>query len=109
LVQHPDGAFYGTTVLGGIGLGSTFKLDVGLAPFITFVLSNGKVGRPVQILGQEPHGRSAVTFIGVSATSFKVMSDAYRVAVVPRDASTGPVLVTFPGGTLTSNKNFVVK
>jgi len=81
----------------------------GLEPFITFVRSNGKVGRPVQILGQGPHGTTAVTFIGVSATSFKVMSDTYMVAVVRRGASTGPVVVTFPGGTLTSNKNFVLK
>jgi hypothetical protein len=109
LVQHTDGAFYGTTVLGGIGLGSIFKLDVGPAPFITFVRSNGKAGPPVQIFGQGPHGTTAVTFIGVSATSFKVMSDTYRVAVVPRGASTGPVVVTLPGGTLTCNKNFVVK
>jgi uncharacterized repeat protein (TIGR03803 family) len=109
LVQHTDGAFYGATFLGGIGLGSIFKLDVGLAPFITFVRSNGKVGRPLQVLGQGLTGTTAVSFNGVSATSFRVMSDTYMVAVVPSGASTGPVVVTVPGGALTSNKNFIVK
>jgi hypothetical protein len=47
-----------------------------------------------------------VTFNGVAATSFKVLTDTFMTAVVPSGATTGPVLVTTPGGALTSNKNF---
>jgi hypothetical protein len=94
---------------GGIGLGSIFKLDVGLAPFITFVRSNARSAALSKFSLKGLTGTTAVTFIGVSATSFKVMSDTCMVAVVPRGAITGPLVVTFPGGTLTSNKNFVVK
>jgi uncharacterized repeat protein (TIGR03803 family) len=109
LVQHTNGSFYGTTENGGTGLGSIFKLDMGLGPFITFVQPHGKIGRTAQILGQGLTGTTSVSFNGTPATSIKVVSDTYMVAVVPSGASTGPVVVTTPSGTLTSNKNFVVK
>jgi hypothetical protein len=54
-------------------------------------------------------GTTSVSFNGIAAPSFKVLSDTYLTAVVPSGATTGPVVVTTPGGTLTSNKNFVVK
>src|SRR5579864_3115489 len=51
-------------------------------------------------------GSTAVTVNGVAATSFKVVSDTYMTAVVPTGATTGPVVVTTPKGTLTSNRTF---
>jgi uncharacterized repeat protein (TIGR03803 family) len=109
LVQHTNGFFYGTTEFGGTGLGSIYKLDMGLGPFITFVQSTGKVGRAAQILGQGLTGTTSVTFNGIHATTFKVVSDSYLTALVPSGATTGLVVATTPGGTLTSNRNFVVK
>ncbi len=110
LLQHTNGLLYGTTPTGGAnGFGAVYSLDMGLGPFITFVQSTGKVGRAAQILGQGLTGTTSVTFNGIAATSFKVLSDTYLTAVVPSGATTGPVVVTTPGGTLTSNKNFVVK
>jgi hypothetical protein len=79
---------------------------MGLGPFITFVRSTGGVGQTAQILGQGLTGTTAVSFNGIAATSFKVASDTFLTAVVPSGATTGPVVVTTPGGTLTSNKNF---
>jgi uncharacterized repeat protein (TIGR03803 family) len=109
-VQHTNGLFYGTTNQGGqLSLGTVYSLDMGLGPFITFVQATGKVGRAAQILGQGLTGTSSVPFNGIPATSFKVQSDTYMVAVVPPGATTGPVVVTAPSGTLTSNKNFQVK
>jgi hypothetical protein len=35
-----------------------------------------------------------------------VVSDTYMTAVVPSGATTGPVVVATPTGTLTSNKKF---
>jgi uncharacterized repeat protein (TIGR03803 family) len=89
LVQHTNGKFYGFDVLGGsLGYGDMFSLDMGLGPFVAFV---NPFGRPTQ---------------GIPATSFKVASDTYMTAVVPTGATTGKVVVTTPGGTLTSNVNF---
>jgi hypothetical protein len=79
---------------------------MGLGPFIAFVRNNGKVGATAQILGQGLTGTSSVAFSGVKATSFKVVSDTYMTAVVPTGATTGPVVVTIPGGSLTSNVSF---
>ena len=81
---------------------------MGLGPFVAFALPTGKVGKTAQILGQGLTGTSSVTFNGIPATSFTVVSDTYMTAVVPAGATTGPVVVTTPTGTLTSNKNFIV-
>lgn len=59
----------------------------------------------MQILGQGLTGSTAVTVNGISATSFKVVSDTYMTAFVPSGATTGPVVVTTRKGTLTSNHN----
>ncbi len=110
LLQHTNGLLYGTTQSGGAnGFGAVYSLDMGLGPFITFVQSTGKVGRTAQILGQGLTGTTSVTFNGIAATSFKVLSDTYLTVVVPSGATAGPVVVTTPGGTLTSDKNFVIK
>jgi uncharacterized repeat protein (TIGR03803 family) len=109
LLQHTNGPFYGTAEAGGaFGLGSIYRLDMGLGSFITFVQPTGKVSQTAQILGQGLIGTTTVTFNGVPATSFKVASDTFLTAVVPSGATTGPVVVTTPGGTLTSNKSFTV-
>jgi hypothetical protein len=79
---------------------------MGLGPFITFVQPTGRVGRSAQILGQGLTGTTSVTFNGVAATSFKVASDTFMTAVVPSGATTGKVVVTTPGGALTSNVSF---
>jgi uncharacterized repeat protein (TIGR03803 family) len=102
VVQATDGKFYGTYGVPG----AVFSLDVGLGPFITFVLPTGKVGKAAQILGQGLTGATSVTFNGVPASSFSVVSDTYMTAVIPSGASTGKVIVTTPSGTLTSNVNF---
>jgi hypothetical protein len=79
---------------------------MGLNPFIALVRYTGRIGQPVQILGQGLTGSTAVTVNGVAATSFKVVSDTYMTAVIPTGATTGPVVVTTPKGTLTSNHTF---
>jgi uncharacterized repeat protein (TIGR03803 family) len=107
LLQHTSGAFYGTAVQGGANnFGAVFKLDMGLGPFVAFVRPTGKVGQTAQILGQGLTGSTSVTFNGVPASSFSVVSDTYMTAVVPSGASTGPVVVTTPSGPLTSNVSF---
>jgi hypothetical protein len=79
---------------------------MGLDPFITFVLPVGKPGQTAQILGQGLTGTTSVTFNGVAATKFTVVSDTYMTSVVPAGATTGPVVITTPTGNLTSNVSF---
>ena len=107
LVQHTNGKFYGTATNGGTnGLGAVFSFDMGLTPFVTFVRASGRVGNVAQILGQGLKGTSSVTFNGVPARNFLAGTDTYIRVVIPRGATTGPVLVTTPTGVLTSNKDF---
>jgi len=107
LYQDTNGEIYGTTEQGGTyGEGTLFSLDMGLSPFLSFVVPAGRIGGQVQILGQGFIGATSVTFNGVPATSFKVVSDTYLTAVVPSGATSGKVVVTTPGGVLTSNVSF---
>ncbi len=118
LMQHTDGKFYGTTSEGGtsincdsfnsIGCGTVFSLDLGLGPFVTFVVPSGKVGSVIQILGTDLTGATVVSFNGVPASSFKVVRGTLIKATLPAGATTGPVTVTTSNGTLTSNVNFTV-
>jgi uncharacterized repeat protein (TIGR03803 family) len=106
LLQHTSGKFYGSAFQGGAsGEGAIYGLSMGLGPFIALVRYTGRVGQPVQILGQGLTGSTVVTVNGVTATSFKVASSTYMTAIIPAGATSGPVVVTTPTGTLTSNHN----
>jgi uncharacterized repeat protein (TIGR03803 family) len=108
LVQATDGKFYGATSAGGTNnYGTVFSLDVGLGPFLEMLPAFGRVGRPVYILGTNLTGATAVSFNGTAAT-FTVTASSAITTKVPAGATTGPVVVTTPNGTLTSNENFVV-
>jgi hypothetical protein len=65
------------------------------------------VGRKVTITGLNLTGATAVSFDGVAA-AFTVVSGTQITTNVPAGALTGPVRVTTPGGTLTSNTSFLV-
>jgi len=106
-LQDTNGIFYGTTYAGGhYGYGTAYSLNMELGPFVAFVQPDAKVGQTAEILGQGLTGTSAVVFDGVAATEFSVVNDTYMTAVVPSGATTGPVVVTTPGGALTSNVSF---
>jgi len=107
MMQHTNGKLYGSVnYASNNGNGYLYSLDMGLRRFITFVQPTGKVGQTAQILGQHFTGATSVTFNGVPATTFSVVRDTYLTAVVPSGATTGKVVVTTPGGALTSNVNF---
>jgi uncharacterized repeat protein (TIGR03803 family) len=107
VLQDTNGTFYGTTYAGGrYGDGTVYSLNMGLGQFTTFVQPTAAVGGTAQILGQGLTGTTSVTFNGLAATSFTVITDTYMTAVVPSGATTGKVVVTTPGGALTSNVNF---
>jgi len=108
LVQGTDGKFYGTTENGGTNRrGTVFSLSAGLKPFVEVEPASGKTGQRVKILGTNLKGASSLTFNGTPAT-FEVISGSLISTTVPPGATTGPVQVVTPSGTLTSNVNFQV-
>jgi uncharacterized repeat protein (TIGR03803 family) len=108
-MQATNGILYGTAELGGAdGYGSVYSLDMGLGSFVTFVNASGQAGSTAEILGQGFNGTSSVTFNGVPASSFTVVSATYLTAVVPAGATSGPVVVTTPAAVLNSNTNFTI-
>ena len=106
LVQATGGKFYGAYTNGVESV--LYSLDIGLSPFITFVIPSGKAGQTVEILGQGFTGATGVIFNGVETVNFAVVSDTYMTAVVPTGATSGAVVVVAPGGALTSNPSFTI-
>ncbi len=113
LAQDTNGRFYGITGYGGSsdacpgGCGTLFEVATGLRPFVETMPEFAKVGKPINILGSDLTGATNVTFNGTPAT-FTVVSPSLITTSVPTGATTGPVQVVTPGGTLTSNVPFQV-
>jgi uncharacterized repeat protein (TIGR03803 family) len=105
----PAGAKTGkiaVTTIGGIANSSGTFLVV---PSISgFTPTSGPVGTAVTISGNSFTGTTQVTFGGVAATSFQVISDTKVDALVPNGAVTGKIAVTTAGGTGSSSTNFTL-
>jgi uncharacterized repeat protein (TIGR03803 family) len=108
LVQDTDGNLYGTTSSDATGFGTIFRLSLGLSPFVHVQTKSGAIGATVVILGTDLTGATAVSFNGAAATNFTVVSKSEIKATIPAGATTGTLLVTTPGGTLSSNGVFTV-
>jgi uncharacterized repeat protein (TIGR03803 family) len=111
LLQLTNGVLYGMTVrLGVHGNGTFFSYSDSdnLPAFVSLLPAVGKVGKVVEILGQGFTGTTGVSFGGVAATTFDVISATYMTATVPEGAKTGTVSVETPSGTLNSNQSFIV-
>jgi uncharacterized repeat protein (TIGR03803 family) len=113
LLQATSGKFYGTTTYGSSGncpngCGTVFGVSRDLGPFVSPLPVAGRVDAVVKILGNNLTGATGVTFNGTPA-SFSVKSANAISATVPAGATTGPVQVVTPSGTLTSNVNFRVE
>ncbi|MBA3916475.1 MAG: IPT/TIG domain-containing protein [Acidobacteriales bacterium] len=110
--QHTNGLLYGTTLAGGTGInagnGVVYSLNISAAAFAKLVNTTGKVGSTVEILGQGFTGSTQVSFAGVNATTFSVVSNTYMTATVPVGAKTGTVTITRPSGPLVSSQTFRV-
>jgi hypothetical protein len=111
----PNGATTGpiavTTTGGGTGTSSTnFTVTTQTpAPKISsFSPTSGRVGTLVTITGSGFTGTNKVTFHGVNATTYALVSDTKITANVPNGATTGPIAITTPGGTVNSTQSFRV-
>ena len=114
LVQGSDGLLYGTALGGGAngGYGAIFSFDAGLpVPHpnaIEFLPASGTVGSRVRIWGYNLL-RPSVEFNGVPATGVQSAGPNYVWATVPAGATTGPITVTTPGGSSTTQETFTVQ
>lgn len=112
LMQGSDGKLYG----GGNDLNNGSKtviyaIDAGLPPPVPSIAGfrpvSGLVGSEVVVSGGNYVGATGVTLNGVSA-SFVVNASGVISATVPSGANSGPIQVTTPGGTVTSQTDFTV-
>jgi uncharacterized repeat protein (TIGR03803 family) len=94
-----------TTPSGTLKSAQTFKV---LPVISSFTPTSGPVGTPVTITGTGLTGTSKVTFGGVKATVFSVVSGRQVKATVPTGALTGKIGITTAGGTATSPGTFTV-
>jgi uncharacterized repeat protein (TIGR03803 family) len=114
MIQGSDGKFYGTTENEGTYQGGTiFKLDAGLPPpkphLAAFGPTAGSAGEKVLLWGSNLLGATAVDFNGTPATTFVVASSQGIWADVPTGATSGPITVTTPNGTFTTEQNFTLQ
>ncbi|MDE2666162.1 MAG: hypothetical protein OXI69_08425 [Acidobacteriota bacterium] len=80
-----------------------------LPPTVTgFVPSSGQVGTRVTVSGTLFLGVTDVLFNGVSAPEFEVLSRKSLWAIVPPDATSGPISVVASDGTAVSAESFTV-
>ncbi len=104
----------GVTDLAGNPLGPvTLRFQTapggGEGPRITaFSPTAGAEGDEIKVTGQNFGGATRVAVGGIAAGQFTVSSPVQITAVVPRGALTGPLSVTTPAGTGTSQGHFIV-
>jgi uncharacterized repeat protein (TIGR03803 family) len=113
LTQGSDGIIYGTAQVGGpVGGGAVWALNAGLpkpTPWAQqFSPQSGAAGTQVRIWGYNLLG-ATVQFNGTLATTVTNSGSNYIFATVPTGATTGPIMVTTPGGTMTTKANFTVQ
>ena len=112
-MQGSDGIIYGIAHAGGsTGSGAVFALDLGLAKPAPsaqkFLPESGAVGTNVRIWGSNLLS-ATVQFNGTPATTVSNSGSNYAFATVPAGAVTGPITVTTPGGSITTEANFTVQ
>lgn len=109
VTQNTNGYLYGsaTNGLGTAAQGTLFRETTQLVPFVRFILSRGRVGQKIGILGQGFQSATNVSFNETTA-SFTVRSNTFLIATVPSGAHSGFVKVTTASGTMQSNVAFQV-
>ena len=83
-------------------------LEVQPPALTRFSPTRGPVGTRVTLTGTHFFEATAVRFNGVDASGFEVASGASIEAVVPQEATSGPISVVTPGGTAVSADLFTV-
>lgn len=112
LVQHTNGFAYGMATHGGLhGDGVLFSLALNLGTTVKPVLSSGRAGDTVGVIGSGfLTGVTGITFGGIAAapSSVKVIADTYLTVVVPSGARSGALTVYTSTGPTSSMTPFTV-
>jgi uncharacterized repeat protein (TIGR03803 family) len=104
---HTNGILYGWGTVGPKE-GVLYSMNVGLKPLASLVvLTSGKVGTTVGIIGQGFSSATGVKF-GTGTGTFTVVSDTYMTAAPAAGATTGKVTVLEPSGNLVTPQTFKV-
>ncbi|MCG8603770.1 DNRLRE domain-containing protein, partial [bacterium] len=89
---------------------STDDFTVVLPPALTsFEPPDGAPGTEVTISGSNLSNVAEVSFNGRSASSFQAVSDSRLAAIVPLDATSGPIQISNAAGTAVSLSEFTVR
>jgi uncharacterized repeat protein (TIGR03803 family) len=108
LTEATDGSFYGDAYQGGLnGEGTVFHISTGLPAFVQPVPGFGAIGTNLIILGPNLTGTTSVSFNGVTA-SFTVVSRTEITVTIPIGATSGPLKIVTPAGTLSTKLAFRV-
>lgn len=92
----------------GTNVTTTNFVVSGTAVITGFTPSIGATGSVVVISGGDFTGTTSVKFNGTNAATFTVTAASQISATVQATATTGPISITTPNGTVTSSSNFVV-
>lgn len=107
LLLHTNGTIYGWGAVGPKE-GVLYSMSVGLKPFASLVvITSGKVGQSVGIIGQGFSTATGVKF-GTGPGTFSVVSDTYMTAAPAAGATTGKVTILEPSGNLTTAQKYKV-
>ncbi|WP_426491297.1 beta strand repeat-containing protein [Hymenobacter sp. 102] len=107
-VYSPTGVTTGPVVVTTPGGPSNGLLFTAAPVLSSFSPLSGSPGTVVTLTGQNLTGATQVTFNGVVAINYTVVSATQLTVTVPVGASTGLVRVTTPGGTAASSTYFTV-
>jgi hypothetical protein len=114
MLQGSNGKFYGISPAGGGGGGGVFfNVDAGLPPpqptITLFSPTQGAGGTSVELWGSNLLGATSVTFNGIAADGVEVTTSQSAFVNVPEGATSGPITITTPNGSFTTQESFTVQ
>jgi hypothetical protein len=114
MVQGSNGKFYGISPAGGGGGGGVFfNVDAGLPPpqpvIQLFSPIQASAGTRVELWGSNLLGATSVTFDGIAADGVEVTTSQSAFVDVPEGATSGPITITTPNGSFTTQDSFTVQ
>jgi len=114
MIQGSNGKLYGVSPSGGGGGGGVFfNVDAGLpSPQPTIQLfspTQASEGTRVELWGSNLLGATSVTFNGIAGTNVLATTSQSVFADVPEGATSGPITITTPNGSFTTQDSFTVQ
>ncbi|UOR05096.1 FG-GAP-like repeat-containing protein [Hymenobacter aerilatus] len=103
-VDTPTGVIVVNSPHGAATSATSFRMP--LPTIRNFTPYAGAVQRLITVTGSYFSGATGVRFNGVAAPGFRVLSPTELTVLVPTGATNGPLSITTPSGTTTSNTSF---